>query len=111
MTSSSADRTDRSQRAGSAAMTRARIDGGYELHPIQRQAAIATPSRWRDAIVVSVQADGAIEIFDVESESVSELWHFADLTRLLSAGEPVSLHGDYAVLAVGDAYFSVFVNR
>ncbi|MCU1526054.1 MAG: uncharacterized protein JWO18_2948 [Microbacteriaceae bacterium] len=90
---------------------RARIDGGYELHPIQRQAAIATPSRWRDALVVSAEADGAIEVFDIESESTRNLWHFADLTGFVSAGEPVSLHADYDVLAIGDAYFSVFVSR
>jgi hypothetical protein len=106
MTSSSADGTDRSRRAGSAAM-RVRIDGGYELHPIQRQAAIATPSRWRDALVVRADADGAIAIFDLESETTRPLWHFADLTDFLGEGEPVSLHADYDVLAAGGTYFSV----
>jgi len=98
--------TDRSEHAGSGAMCTG-FEAGYALHPIQRIAAIATASQWRDAFVTAVTPDGLIAIVDLESGAESVLWHFADLTDSLVVGEPVSFHPEYNVLAAGRRYLSV----
>ncbi|HEY0259703.1 MAG TPA: hypothetical protein VGC18_07620 [Lacisediminihabitans sp.] len=92
-------------------MMRTGFETGYELHPIQRQAAIATPGRWRDGLLVGAASDGAIEIYDLEAATSRVLWHHADLTGMLETGEPVALHADYDVLAAGGSYYSVCVSR
>lgn len=83
------------------------FEAGFELHPIQRIAAVSTPSQWRDAIVTAIAADGSIGIIDLETGAASALWNYENLTGLVSAGEPVSLHSEYGVLAIGREYRSV----
>jgi hypothetical protein len=109
MTATSASDNDPAIRAGSM-MLRGGLEAGYQLHPIQRRAAIATPSQWRDALVVGATASGTITVYDLASDTTDTLWHFADLTDVLPVGEPVSVHEEYGVLAIGERYFSVAVD-
>ena len=86
-------------------MMRSGYETGYELHPIQRLAANAAASHWRDAVVTAVGADGWIELVDLATDAVSRIWHYAPIA--VAVGEPVSLHEQYSVLAVGRAQYSV----
>jgi hypothetical protein len=88
---------------------RSGFEAGYELNAIQRMAAVTTPSRWRDMMVTAVGADGWIDLVDVDTQAQSRAWHYESTG--VSVGEPVSLHGQYSVLAVGQALFSVRVAR
>jgi len=90
---------------GAVSMMRSGFETGFELHPIQRLAAVATASRWRDAVVAAVGADGWIDLVDLASDAPSRVWHH--VSTGVSVGEPVSLHEQYDVLAVGRALFSV----
>ncbi len=82
------------------------FDDGYALHPIARQAAIATPSHWVDAFVVSAHADGSIELAALGGDAI-RCWHFDDLREVLTPGSPVAVHALYGVLAVGDELLNV----
>ena len=86
-------------------MMRTGFETGYELHPIQRLAAVAASSHWHDAVVTEVTTDGWIALVDVETEAESRVWNYAGVG--VSVGEPVSIHGQYSVLAVGRELFSV----
>ena len=86
-------------------MMRSGFETGYELNPIQRLAANAAASHWRDAVVTGVSVDGWIDLVDLETETPSRVWHYAAVA--VAAGEPVSLHAQYSVLAVGREQFSV----
>jgi hypothetical protein len=88
---------------------RSGFEAGYELNAIQRMAAVTTASRWRDVMVTAVGADGWIDLLDVDTQAPSRAWHHE--ATGVSVGEPVSLHGQYSVLAVGQALFSVRVAR
>jgi hypothetical protein len=89
---------------GAVAMMRCGYETGYELHPIQRLAAVAAASHWRDAVVTRASTDGWLELVDLEG-SVSRVWHFEPIDA--AEGEPVSLHDQYGVLAVGRSLYSV----
>ena len=84
------------------------FDDGYALHPIARQAAIATPSHWEDAFVVSASEDGWIELADLDGRAI-RCWHFDDLRSVLTPGSPVAVHSLYGVLAVDDELLNVSV--
>ena len=86
-----------------------RFRDGFDLHPIRLAAAKATPSAWRDAVVVSATEDGAIEVADVFSDDVIRLWHCDSLEGEVEIGEPVSLHPIYGVLSVRGRALSVAV--
>ena len=86
-------------------MMRSGYETGYELNPIQRIAANAASSRWRDAVVIAVGADGWLELADLAGDSVDRVWHYAPIA--VAVGEPVSLHEQYSVLAIGRAQYSV----
>jgi len=93
---------------GVVSMMRCGFETGYELNPIQRLAAVATASHWRDVVVTAVSADGLIELVDLDTQAASRAWHYESTG--VSVGEPVSLHDQYGVLAVGRALFSVRVS-
>jgi hypothetical protein len=95
-------------RVGAAVMCEP-FETGYELNPIQRQAAIATASRWRDAIITAVSTDGWIEIRDLDTDAATQVWHYADLSAFVAPGEPVTINAHYGVLALGRNYLSVRV--
>jgi len=82
------------------------FDDGYVLHPIARQAAVSTPSHWRDAFVVSASEDGWIELAGFAGDAL-RCWHFDDLREVLTVGSPVAVHTLYGVLAVGDELLNV----
>ncbi|WP_426622942.1 hypothetical protein ACPPVW_09810 [Leifsonia sp. McL0607] len=82
------------------------FDDGYALHPITRRAAIATPSHWVDALVVSARADGWVELAELGGEAI-RCWHFDDLREVLTPGFPVAVHALYGVLAFGDELLNV----
>jgi hypothetical protein len=84
---------------------RSGYETGYELHPIQRVAARAAASHWRDAVVTGIAADGWIDLVDLDTEVASRVWHYAAVD--VAVGEPVSLHAQYSVLAVGREQYSV----
>ncbi|MET0974246.1 MAG: hypothetical protein ABWX82_01090 [Leifsonia sp.] len=82
---------------------------GHAISPIRERAALATPSKWRDALVVGVDADGwiAVDLFDTDERVWA--WHHEDLTDSIRVGQPVALHGVYDVLAAGSVRLSVLV--
>lgn len=84
---------------------RSGYETGYELHPIQRLAAVATASHWRDSVVTRVTGDGWIDLADLDTQAPTRVWHHAAIA--VSVGEPVSLHDQYGVLAVGRSLYSV----
>ena len=86
-------------------MMRSGYETGYELHPIQRLAANTASGHWRDAVVTAVSSDGWIDLVDLATDAGSRVWHYAPIA--VAVGEPVSLHGQYSVLAVGREQFSV----
>ena len=86
-------------------MMRSGFETGFELNAIQRLAAVATPSHWRDVVVTGVSADGWIDLVDLDTQAQSRAWHYASTG--VTVGEPVSLHDQYGVLALGRALFSV----
>jgi hypothetical protein len=90
----------------------ARAEEGHSLHPMRKRLAAATPSKWADAIVVSVAADGWIELASVETAITVRVWHHQNLGETaLHVGEPVALHATYSVLAVGSEWHSVLVEQ
>lgn len=86
------------------------FDDGYALHPIARQAALATRSHWVDAFVVSASEDGWIELADLNGDSL-HCWHFDDLREVLAPGTLVAVHSLYGVLATSDELLSVSLRR
>ncbi|UFS59132.1 hypothetical protein [Subtercola endophyticus] len=93
--------------AAESVMECARAEEGHSLHPMRRRLAAATPSKWADALVVSVSADGWVELFSVETGATARVWHHESLTHAVRVGEPVALHTTYNVLAVGSEWRSV----
>lgn len=83
---------------------------GHTLHPMRRRLAAATSSKWADALVVSVSADGWVELVSVETGALARVWHHENLGDAVRAGEPVALHSTYSVLAVGHEWRSVVVD-
>jgi CubicO group peptidase (beta-lactamase class C family) len=80
---------------------------GHALSFMQRRLASATPSKWRDAIVTELAADGRIQLTTVDDGSELVVWHHAYAGTLLRAGEPVALHSVYHVLAAGSEWLNV----
>jgi hypothetical protein len=83
---------------------------GHSVHVLQLRLAAATTSKWLDAIVTSVHADGWIELAPLGGGSARRVWNHEDLTRTLSAGDPVALHTLYNVLTAGRRRVNVLVS-
>jgi hypothetical protein len=79
---------------------------GHGLHAMQRRLAAATPSKWRDAIVVAVDDAGFTTLATLDGE-LRRVWHHDGFGGALAAGDPVALHAVYGVVAVGTAQFSI----
>ncbi|MHA7986755.1 hypothetical protein ACX9R5_13215 [Rathayibacter sp. CAU 1779] len=84
------------------------IRPGHGLHALQLRLAAATPSRWRDALVVGVR-DGWVDVVTLDGSVVS-LWNHGDLTDSVTPGEPIALHTMYNVLAAGSRRFNVLAS-
>jgi hypothetical protein len=82
---------------------------GHAISPIRERAAIATPSKWRDALVAHVDAEGwvALDLFDTDERLWA--WHHEALTAHLSVGQPVAVHSVYDVLSIGRTRLSLLV--
>ncbi|GAA4668491.1 hypothetical protein [Frondihabitans cladoniiphilus] len=96
-----------SENLGAAAMGMPVFEDGHDLHPIIRRAALATSTKWVDALVTSAAANGRIELRAFATGETLVRWHHADLGEVLAAGTPVAVHELYSVLAVGDELLSV----
>lgn len=77
---------------------------GHSVHPAQEVVAAASPTAYRDAIVVAVHA-GRVHLAEIATGSALRLWHHSPVA--LSVGEPVAFHPVAGLLAVGDVQFSV----
>lgn len=81
--------------------------GGHGLSLMQERLAAATPSKWVDAVVVSVSAAGWVEVGLLSDDSTVVLWNHADLTNQIGVGDPVAVHAVYDVLATGTTKHNV----
>ena len=80
---------------------------GHALHLIQARLASATPLGWVDALVDSADAaTGEIVLRTLDGDIVT-VWNAGGAALEASAGTPVALHRDYAVLAVGATKYNV----
>ncbi|MGR0220551.1 hypothetical protein [Agromyces sp. ZXT2-6] len=79
---------------------------GHGLHPMQERLARIAASRWVDAVVVDVAADGFVDLVDLDGGR-HRVWHHGAAQGRVVVGDPVALHGVYGVLARGDDRFSV----
>ncbi|MCK8608594.1 hypothetical protein [Agromyces sp. C10] len=79
---------------------------GHELHPMQERLSRIAASRWLDAVVTAVHADGVVELVDLDG-GARRVWHHDGLHRQLAPGDPVAFHEVYDVLARGEDRFSV----
>jgi hypothetical protein len=66
---------------------------------IQRVMACASPSAWRDAVVVSA-VGGAVELVTLDGEA-----HHVTTFAPVAVGEPVALHPVAEVLALGEDWY------
>ncbi|MFF2369983.1 hypothetical protein [Agromyces sp. NPDC058110] len=79
---------------------------GHGLNAVQARLAAATPSKWIDAVVTSVRADGFVWLATLDG-GIRRVWHHEAFEGALAVGDPVALHGLYGVLVAGDQRFSV----
>ncbi|MFC5929913.1 hypothetical protein D6T64_12545 [Cryobacterium melibiosiphilum] len=82
---------------------------GHAISFLQERVAAATPSQWRDALVEHVTHDGWVALRTLEDDVALWVWHHEDLAEVLSAGDPVAVHGVYHVLARGTGRLNVLV--
>ena len=80
---------------------------GHGLHAMQERLAATTASKWIDAIVTEVDANGFATLVDFDGGEGHRVWHHDAFSGALHVGEPVALHALYGVLARGDRRFSV----
>ena len=80
---------------------------GHGLHVMQERLASTTTSKWVDAIVVDIDADGFASLAEFGGDALRRVWHHDAFDGALVAGEPVALHDVYGVLAHGGERFSV----
>lgn len=80
---------------------------GHGLHPMQARLATVAASKWIDAIVVAIDADGFATLAELGGSGEHRVWHHDAFGGELAAGDPVALHELYGVLAGGERRFSV----
>jgi hypothetical protein len=80
---------------------------GHAVSAIRERVTAATPGKWRDGTVSSASNGHWIGIDLVDAAETVWVWNHLALGTLVSAGEPVALHGLYGTLAVGSERFSV----
>jgi hypothetical protein len=85
---------------------------GHAVSAIRERVTAATPSRWRDGIIVRVSSAGEtggswIGVDLLDATDTVWAWNHADLGIAGSIGEPVALHELYDTLAIGATRVSV----
>ncbi|MFM9918002.1 hypothetical protein [Lacisediminihabitans sp. H27-G8] len=85
---------------------------GHAVSAIRDRVTAATPSKWRDGLVVHVSSIGAIggswlAVALLDQPDAVWVWNHDDLSSVVSIGEPVALHELYDTLAVGSTRVSV----
>lgn len=80
---------------------------GHRLHAMQMRLSNATPSKWVDAVVTAVDADGFATVAALAGDDERRIWHHDAFSGALEPGDPVAVHAVYGVLAVGASRFSV----
>ena len=83
---------------------------GHAMPFLQERVASASPTKWLDAVVDHVEADGWVALTTLNDHLRAWVWHHTDLTTLVNPGDPVAIHGLYNVLALGRARFNVLVS-
>jgi hypothetical protein len=83
---------------------------GHALSAIQLRVASATPSKWVDATVLSVHADGRAVLTPAFGGADITVWNHADLAHILAVGDPIAVHSVYNVLAVGTRRYNVLTD-
>ncbi|MET4704701.1 hypothetical protein [Frigoribacterium sp. UYMn621] len=87
-------------------------DAGHAVSAIRDRATAATPSKWRDGVVVHVASIGGLggswlAVALLDRPDIVWVWNHDDLSAVVSVGEPVALHELYGTLAVGTTRVSV----
>ncbi|MCU1413734.1 MAG: nuclease [Microbacteriaceae bacterium] len=77
---------------------------GHRVLVVQEVVAAASPSAFRDAIVVAVDA-GRLDLVEIATGSALRLWHHSPVA--LAVGEPVAYHPVAGLLAAGRVRLSV----
>ena len=80
---------------------------GHGLHAMQARLATVAASKWIDAIVVSIEADGFATLAEFAGTALHRVWHHDAFGGDIAAGDPVALHTVYGVLASGEQRFSI----
>ena len=81
-------------------------EAGHVVTAIRERVTAATPSKWRDGIVVHAASSRGIGgswigIDLLDPPDTVWVWNHADLTAAVSIGVPVALHELYDTLAIG----------
>ncbi len=80
---------------------------GHALHLIQTRLASATPSSWRDGVVLAASpATGLVTVVDLNG-AVGDWFNAAGAADAVAVGEPVAVHERYHVLSIGRQRFNV----
>jgi hypothetical protein len=82
---------------------------GHGLLTLHKRVIAATPSKWRDAIVLSSSADGWIAVALFSTGETVWVWNHVDHTATAPVGTPVALHAAYHALAIGSEHLNVLV--
>ena len=82
---------------------------GHGILTLHARAIAATPSQWRDAIVVSASADGWIALNLFATGDTVWVWNHANHTASAAVGTPVALHAAFHALAIGTEHVNVLV--
>ena len=85
---------------------------GHVVSAIRERVTAATPSKWRDGIVVHAPSSRGIGgswigIGLLDSPDTVWLWNHANFDKAVSIGLPVALHELYDTLAIGATRVSV----
>lgn len=80
---------------------------GHGINAVQARLAVATASKWVDAIVTSVDATTGFAWLATLDGGIRRVWHHEAFAGALASGDPIALHGLYGVLVAGEQRFSV----
>jgi hypothetical protein len=84
---------------------------GHAVHLIQARLVSATPAEWVDAIVTSVDPEGALVLHSLADDARIDLWNGAGVVDTVAVGTPVAYHPRYhALSADGRLYNTLAVS-